>query len=87
MGFCGVQKPAALMWPICRTRTILTTYTCGFSDLFVAHAVTAAFAGPPYCLEKSEVDGSPPFCLPDRHGGVAQLTFAQRPPGEAFPFQ
>ncbi len=61
MGFCGVQKPAALMWPICGTRTILTTYTCGFSDLFVAHAVTAAFAGPPCRLGKSEVDGRPPF--------------------------
>ena len=28
-----------------------------------------------------------PFLVPDRHGGVAQLTFAQRPLGGALPFQ
>ena len=29
--------------------------------------------------------GAPLFGLPDRHGGVAQLTFAQRPPGGGAP--
>ena len=41
----------------------LPTYTRDFPDLFVAHSVTAIFAGPPCRSRNLEVDGS----VPDIH--------------------
>ena len=61
----------------------LLTYTSDFLDLFVAHAVTAAFPASPRPHGESGGGRERPPLFPARcgRGGVAQFTSAQHPLG------